>query len=75
MTSSALAVNIDSVKEAYTRISKIIKRTPVFQFDEFNSTYGRNFYFKAESMQITGSFKIRGALNAVSNQSFKVRWE
>ena len=66
MTSPLSDVSYSDVKRAYERISKTVKRTAVFEFDEFNATYGRNFFFKAESMQITGSFKIRGGLNAVS---------
>ena len=66
MTSQSLNVTYGDVQEAYKRICKTVKKTPVFQFDDFDAAYGRKFYFKAESMQITGSFKIRGALNAVS---------
>ena len=69
MTSPLSDVSYSDVKRAYERISKTVKRTAVFEFDEFNATYGRNFFFKAESMQITGSFKIRGGLNAVSSSN------
>ncbi|KAL4224057.1 hypothetical protein ACF0H5_017514 [Mactra antiquata] len=58
-------VNLQDVKTAYTRIKSYIKKTPVFQDGEFDTKYGRNFFFKAESMQVTGAFKFRGALNAV----------
>lgn len=58
-------VTLADVKDAALRIKPYIKRTPVFEDDEFNEDYGRNFFFKAENMQRTGAFKIRGVLNAV----------
>jgi threonine dehydratase len=59
-------VTLSDVKEAYSRIKSVVKNTPVFQDDDFDEKYGGKFYFKAENMQKTGAFKIRGALNAVS---------
>ncbi|XP_053376576.1 probable serine racemase [Mercenaria mercenaria] len=58
-------VTFVDVREAYERIKSVVSKTPVFQDEDFNEKYGRNFYFKAENMQKTGAFKIRGALNAV----------
>ena len=66
MQSPALKVTLEDVKGAYNRILDTVKNTPVFEFEDFNCEYGRKFYFKAENMQVTGSFKIRGALHAVS---------
>lgn len=63
---STSSVDISDVKKAHLRIKSTIKKTPVFQDADFDATYGRTFFFKAESMQVTGSFKFRGALNAVS---------
>ena len=76
MTSPLSDVSYSDVKRAYERISKTVKRTAVFEFDEFNAKFGRNFFFKAESMQITGSFKIRGGLNAVSSSNIfqSIQW-
>lgn len=61
-------VTITDVKDALERIKSTIKKTPVFEDDDFNEQYGCNFYFKAENMQRTGAFKIRGVSNAVSTE-------
>ena len=66
MALSPLKVTFDDVICAYNRISDTVRKTPVFEFEDFNDEHGRKFYFKAENMQVTGSFKIRGALYAVS---------
>ena len=66
MALEPLMVSLNDVKCAHHRISDTVKKTPVFEFEDFNYENGRKFYFKAENMQVTGSFKIRGALNAVS---------
>jgi serine racemase len=41
--------------------------TPVLTSSLLNELTGRNIYLKCENFQRTGSFKIRGALNAVLN--------
>ncbi len=51
--------------KAYDRIKPIINKTPVIQSQELNHFLGHEIYFKAESLQITGAFKVRGVLNAV----------
>lgn len=62
-------VTLPDIKKAYARISKHILYTPVFTSPTFDrlvgSKAGRQFYFKAENLQKTGSFKARGALNAI----------
>ena len=49
------------VAEAATRIAPYIRRTPVFEA----VVDGRPVTFKLEQLQLTGSFKLRGALNAL----------
>src|SRR5260370_23073281 len=46
---------------AAERISPYIRRTPVLRA----TVNGRPVAFKLEFLQVTGSFKIRGALNAL----------
>uniref|UniRef100_A0A5S6QAH9 L-serine ammonia-lyase n=1 Tax=Trichuris muris TaxID=70415 RepID=A0A5S6QAH9_TRIMR len=53
------------IREAYERISSTINRTPIFTSHSINQLAGRELFFKAENLQKTGSFKFRGALNAV----------
>lgn len=53
------------VLEAAERIRPFVQRTPVFTSQTFNTLAGRQVYFKCELFQTTGSFKYRGATNAV----------
>ncbi|MGM0496685.1 MAG: pyridoxal-phosphate dependent enzyme [Bacteroidota bacterium] len=55
------------VTEAHERIRDHVNKTPVFTSSTINELFGINFYFKCESFQKTGSFKFRGASNAVMN--------
>ncbi|MDZ4158865.1 MAG: pyridoxal-phosphate dependent enzyme [Anaerolineaceae bacterium] len=52
-------ITTSMLTQAQDRISKYIHRTPL-TFDQHNQ-----FYLKWENRQITGSFKLRGALNKV----------
>lgn len=61
-----IPVAIQDILKAQTRIKGYVHKTPVFTNSTFDDKYGRKFYFKGESLQKTGSFKVRGALNAVS---------
>ncbi|KAL3857714.1 hypothetical protein ACJMK2_012356 [Sinanodonta woodiana] len=63
----SLPVSVSDIMRSYHRISESIHQTPVFTSAFFDTQMGRGrkFFFKAENMQKTGSFKARGALNAV----------
>lgn len=58
-------VGLLDIEKAFDRISNFIEYTPVVTCSSFDNTYERNFHFKLENLQNTGSFKARGALNAV----------
>lgn len=58
-------VSFDDVEAAAARIEGIAHRTPVLTSSSIDSMASRNLFFKVEAMQKTGSFKFRGALNAV----------
>ncbi|XP_059084949.1 uncharacterized protein LOC131881968 [Tigriopus californicus] len=51
--------------EIQTRISPIVKQTPVISNENINDLYGLEVFFKCENLQNTGAFKIRGAANVV----------
>jgi threonine dehydratase len=44
-----------------------ITRTPVLKDERSSLEFGANVYFKAECLQKSGSFKIRGAINKISS--------
>lgn len=60
-------VNIEDVEQARTRIQNIIHKTPIVHSQSLQEKWERRVFFKAEHLQKTGSFKIRGATNAVTN--------
>jgi len=57
--------------EDIVRAEKIVSKhtitTPVVQSKALSAAIGEQIYLKLENQQITGSFKIRGAINAISN--------
>ncbi len=55
-----------SVHEAARRIAPFIRRTPLVRSDALSAIARGDVYLKLENEQITGSFKLRGALNALS---------
>ncbi|MBO2537425.1 threonine ammonia-lyase [Rummeliibacillus suwonensis] len=58
-------IDIKDVSKARERIRNIVKKTPIITSLELSRTCGNNVYLKAEHLQKTGSFKIRGASNKV----------
>jgi threonine dehydratase len=58
-------LNPNNITKAYERIKPYIKNTPVLCSEYINQLLGTDIYFKFEGMQITGAFKLRGALNAL----------
>src|ERR1700732_2314683 len=59
------APNFEAVLAAHKRIAPRIHRTPVVTSASLDEIAGARLYFKCENLQKTGSFKIRGATNAV----------
>jgi threonine dehydratase len=57
--------SLDDIRVAARRIAPFIHRTPVMTCGTLDAMAGARLYFKCENLQKTGSFKIRGATNAV----------
>jgi threonine dehydratase len=57
------ALTLDDVHAAARRLLGRIHRTPVVNCQSFDDATGCSVFFKCESLQRAGSFKIRGALN------------
>ena len=62
---SADLPDIDAVRAAAKRIRPWAKATPVLASSALDDRFGARLAFKCESFQRTGSFKFRGAGNAV----------
>src|SRR4029077_6186395 len=55
----------NAIREAHARIAPRIHRTPVLTSQSLDAMAGAQFFFKCDNFQKTGSFKIRGASNAI----------
>src|SRR5271170_7256935 len=62
---SAANLTLDVIRAAHRLISPRIHRTPVITCASLDQIAGMQLFFKCENLQKTGSFKIRGATNAV----------
>lgn len=72
MTSHPVAIHAPdfaAVRAAHARIATRIHRTPVLTTSSLDELAGARLFFKCENLQKTGSFKIRGATNAVFSLS------
>ena len=56
---------LSDIKDARARTKTIVRKTPILTSEYFNDLLGMELFFKCENFQKTGSFKIRGASNAV----------
>ena len=53
----------ETVLEAHTRLQGCVLTTPVLRNDVLDELAGARLFIKCENLQLTGSFKIRGAMN------------
>jgi len=53
------------LEAAQARIADAVVRTPVWRSDELDAELGCSLFLKCEPLQRTGSFKLRGATNAI----------
>ena len=58
-------ISPQAIAEASLRLAPYITRTPLMQSALLNSLLGHKVVFKVESLQKTGAFKLRGALNTL----------
>src|SRR5262249_35303038 len=65
MQAAARAISIETVRAARSRIHPVAVRTPLIRLDPIDDG-SPTIYLKLEVFQPIGSFKIRGAANAVS---------
>jgi threonine dehydratase len=68
-TSTYSHLTWQAILEAHARIAPRIHRTPVLTSASLDAMTGARLFFKCENLQKTGSFKIRGASNAILSLS------
>jgi threonine dehydratase len=60
------SVTIDDIRAAAARFDATVRRTPMLPFSTLSTALGADVWLKAENLQHTGSFKIRGAANRIA---------
>jgi threonine dehydratase len=63
---ATLAVSFADILAAQLLLADLARTTPVLTSEAADAHAGAQLYFKCESLQRTGSFKFRGAYNAIS---------
>ena len=59
-------IRISDIDRAHSIIEPLITATPLITNEEINALVNAKVYFKLENLQLTGSFKIRGATYKIS---------
>ncbi|RAN66749.1 bifunctional threonine ammonia-lyase/L-serine ammonia-lyase TdcB [Bacillus sp. SRB_8] len=67
MINKNLPLNIGDIKKAQQILSGNARKTPLVKSFYLTSKTGGEIHLKLENMQLTGSFKFRGAFNKISN--------
>jgi threonine dehydratase len=63
------APTLADIEEARRRIAGVARETPVYGSETFSRRGGREVWLKAENLQRTGAFKVRGAVNRIATLS------
>jgi threonine dehydratase len=66
-------VNTQDIEAAAARLLGFATRTPLLRSEVLDATTGAQIWLKPEVLQITGSFKFRGAYNRLSAMSAQER--
>ena len=64
---SAVNISLEEVRLIGERDRRIVTHTPVAPSAHLSERYGGSVVLKAENLQRTGAFKIRGAMNKLAN--------
>ena len=62
-------VTVEDVKKAYDNLKSTVRKTPIDESRTISEITGGKVFLKAENLQKTGAFKIRGAFNKIINLS------
>ena len=62
---TATGPTLAEIQEARARLAGVARETPVISSETLGRLSGRLVWLKAENLQRTGSFKIRGAYNRI----------
>jgi threonine dehydratase len=60
------APTVRDIEEARARLEGVARVTPVYGSETFSRLAARDVWLKAENLQRTGAFKVRGAVNKIA---------
>ena len=69
MATTATAPGLPEIEQARARLDGVARVTPVYRSETLARLVGRDVQLKAENLQRTGSFKVRGAFNRIATLS------
>jgi threonine dehydratase len=64
-----MAPSLEGIERARERLAGVAQLTPIHYSETFSRLAGRRVLLKAENLQRTGAFKIRGAVNKLATLS------
>ena len=64
-----MKINFESISAASNHLFGNVKKTPTIEALSLGKFLGCNLFLKLENLQITSSFKVRGAFIAIKNLS------
>jgi threonine dehydratase len=67
LAATETAPTLPDIEAARARLDGVARVTPVYRSETLSGLAGRVVHLKAENLQRTGSFKIRGAYNRISS--------
>jgi threonine dehydratase len=73
LATTETAPTLADIEEARRRLVGIARETPVYGSETFSRRSGRDVWLKAENLQRTGAFKVRGAVNRIATLSEQER--
>jgi len=62
-----MTITLADIQAAHAVLRDVIIATPILPDDSLSTQLGAQIFHKAESLQRSGSFKVRGAYNAIHN--------
>ena len=60
---------LEKIIKAKKNIEDVVIKTPLIYSEVFSRKSGNQVYMKCENLQLTGAYKIRGALNKIRSLS------
>src|SRR4051795_3615135 len=66
-------IDVRDVERAAEAVAGVARRTPVLPAKRLSRQLGGAIWLKLENLQVTGSFKVRGAVNRLTTMSDQER--